>query len=255
MIKLVIRADDIGYSEAVNHGIAKSVKDGIIGSAGLMPNMPWAEHGLKLLEGCSVAIGQHTNMCLEKPCADPSLIPSLIDENGNLKSSRTYREAFKKGEDFVAVEEAVIEIEAQYHRFLELVGKKPSYFEAHAVMSHNLFRALDIVAEKYNLPQQKVSFTPEPTEFNHKPVVMLPMGSMSPDYDPFETLKKDILEYAREDMPNIFVCHPGYIDNYLLKNSSLTLNRAKETEMLCDPAVKLWLDEHNVELVTYDDIA
>ena len=255
MKKLVIRADDIGYSEAVNLGIAKSVKDGLISSAGLMPNMPWAEHGLKLLEGLDVVIGQHTNMCLEKPCADPALIPSLLDENGNLKSSRTYRTAFKNGEDFVAVEEAVIEIEAQYHRFLELVGRKPSYFEAHAVMSRNLFKALEIVAEKYDLPYQKVSFDGTPTEFDKKPVVMLPMGSMSPDYDPFETLKKGVLEYAREDMPSVFVCHPGYIDNYLLKNSSLTLNRAKEVEMLCDPAVRQWLDENGVQLVNYDDIA
>ena len=255
MIKLIIRADDIGYSEAVNLGIAKSVRDGLIRSAGLMPNMPYAEHGLKLLEGLDVVIGQHTNMCLGKPCANPALIPSLLDENGSLKSSRTYREAFKKGEDFVVVEEAVIEIEAQYERFKELVGKEPSYFEAHAVVSENLFKALDIVAEKYGLKQQKVRFDGQPTTFNGKPVVMLPMGSMSSEYDPFETLKKDVLEFARTDMPNVFVCHPGYIDNYLLKNSSLTLNRAKEVEMLCDPAVKLWLEEHEAELLNYDDIA
>jgi predicted glycoside hydrolase/deacetylase ChbG (UPF0249 family) len=48
-MKLIIRADDIGYSEAVNYGIEKSVKDGLIRSAGLMPNMPYAAHGLKLL--------------------------------------------------------------------------------------------------------------------------------------------------------------------------------------------------------------
>jgi len=254
MIKLVIRADDIGYSEAVNYGIEKSVKEGLIDSAGLMPNMPFAEHGLKLLEGTGIAIGQHTNMCLERPCSDPKDIPSLVDENGYLKSSRTYREAFKNKEDFVVVEEAVIEIEAQYKRFKELVGKEPSYFEAHAVMSNNLFKALGIVAEKYNLPYQGISFDGTPTIFNKKPIMMLPMGSMEKEYDPFETLKKDILEYAREDMPNVFVCHPGYIDDYLLRNSSLTINRAKEVAMLCDPKVKEWLLEHEIELVTYDDV-
>jgi predicted glycoside hydrolase/deacetylase ChbG (UPF0249 family) len=49
MVKLIIRADDIGYSEAVNYGIYKSVKDGLVASAGLMPNMPYAKHGLDLL--------------------------------------------------------------------------------------------------------------------------------------------------------------------------------------------------------------
>ena len=254
MIKLVIRADDIGYSEAVNYGIYKSIKDGLISSAGLMPNMPYAKHGVDLLKGLDVAIGQHTNMCLERPCCDPSRIPSLVDENGFLKSSRTYREAFKNGEDFVVVEEAVLEIEAQYEKFRELTGKEPSYFEAHAVVSANLFKALEIVAEKYGLPYQEFRFDGSPTTFNGKPVVVLPMGSMAPDYDPFACLKKDIEEYAREDMPNIFVCHPGYIDDYLLRNSSLTINRAKETAMLCDPAVREWLSGQDIQLVSYDDI-
>lgn len=253
MKKLIIRADDIGYSEAVNYGIEKAVKDGLIRSAGLMPNMPYAAHGLKLLEGTGIAIGQHTNMCLEKPCADPSLIPSLIDENGNLKSSRTYREAFKNGEDFVVIEEAVIEIEAQYAKFKELVGHEPSYFEAHAVISENLNKALDIVAEKHGLRFQPLSFN-SPSRLGNQPVMILPMESGRPDYDPFDTLKRGLAEYARDDMPNIFICHPGYVDDYLMKNSSLNINRTKEVAMLCDPAVKKWLEEQGVELISYDDI-
>ena len=97
MKQLIIRADDIGYSEAVNYGIEKSVKEGLIGSAGLMPNMPFAEHGLKLLEGTGIAIGQHTNMCLEKPCSDPKDIPSLVDENGYLKSEIKVADMYKNG--------------------------------------------------------------------------------------------------------------------------------------------------------------
>lgn len=253
MKKLIIRADDIGYSEAVNYGIEKAVKDGLIRSAGLMPNMPYAAHGLKLLEGTGIAIGQHTNMCLEKPCADPSLIPSLIDENGSLKSSRTYREAFRNGEDFVVIEEAVIEIEAQYEKFKELVGHEPSYFEAHAVISENLNKALAVVAEKHGLRFQPLSFS-NPSRLGDKPIMILPMESSKPDYDPFETLKRGLAEYAREDMPNVFICHPGYVDDYLMKNSSLNINRTKEVAMLCDPAVKEWLISQGVELISYDDI-
>ena len=40
-----------------------------------------------------------------------------------------------------------------------------------------------------------------------------------------------------------------------MKNSSLNINRTKETAMLCDPAVKKWLEERNIELLSYDDIA
>ena len=242
MKKLVIRADDIGYSEAVNYGIYKAVKDGLIRSAGLMPNMPYAKHGIDLLKEFDIALGQHTNMCLGRPCADPALIPSLLDENGNLKSSRMYREAFQKGEEIITIEEAVIEIEAQYERFKVLL------------MSKNLFTALSIVAEKYGLPEQKVRFDGQPTTFNNKPVRILPMGSMKPDYDAYQCLKDGVRNVAKEDMPSIAVMHPGYLDAYLLNNSSLTINRTKEVEMLCDPAMRSWLLENDVELVDYRDI-
>ena len=45
MKQLLIRADDIGYSYAVNLGIARSINEGLVRSAGLMPNMPEAERG------------------------------------------------------------------------------------------------------------------------------------------------------------------------------------------------------------------
>lgn len=251
-LQLIIRADDIGYSEGVNYGIEKVVKFGLVRSAGLMPNMPAAEHGLKLLEGTGVCIGQHTNLCLGKPCADPRLIPSLLDENGNLKSSRVYREAWIKGEEFTVLDEMVLEIEAQYARFKELVGREPGYFEAHAVMSKNLFRGLEIVAQRHGLKYNAMSMDGSCT-FNGHAISGCPMDSMKPDYDPFETLKKGVLG-ATPNIPAFFVSHPGYLDDFLLRTSSLTVNRTKEVTMLTDPAVKAWLEEQNVELISYDDI-
>lgn len=254
MMQLVIRADDLGYSEAVNYGIAKTVKEGLIRSVGIMPNMPGAVHGLKLLEGEDVCYGQHTNICLGKPCANPADIPSLLDENGNLKSSRAYREAWKKGECFTKLPEMVLEIEAQYQRFVELTGRQPSYFEGHAVLSEHLKEGLRIVAERHGLKFNNMFPGDEVGTFGNAPVAACGMKSMEPDYNPAQALKEAVLS-AREDMPNVFVCHPGYLDDYLLRSSSLTVNRTKEVAMLCDPEMKKWLKEHGVELITYDDIA
>lgn len=253
MIQMIIRADDIGYSEAVNYGIEKSVRDGLIRSAGLMPNMPYAEHGVKLLEGLDVCIGQHTNICLGKPCCDPGEIPSLVQENGEFLPSSAYRNAFAEGRDLVDLNDAVKEAEAQYFRFKEITGKEPAYFEAHAIASENLWKALEIVAEKHHLPFNYMTPMTKIGSFCGKPVASCVMESMDPEYDPFETLKKAV-ENARKDMPNIFVCHPGYVDDYLLKHSSLTLNRTKEVAMLCDPAVREYLENHHVQLLSYQEI-
>lgn len=253
MIQMVIRADDIGYSEAVNYGIEKSIRDGLIRSAGVMPNMPYAEHGVKLVENLDVCLGQHTNICLGKPCCKAEEIPSLVDENGEFLASSAYRKAFMQGKDLVDLDDAVREAEAQYIRFKEITGREPAYFEAHAISSENLWKALKIVADRYNLPFNYMTPDTKIGSFCDKPVAACLMESMNSDYEPYETLKKAVAN-AREDMPNIFVCHPGYVDDYLLNHSSLTINRTKEVAMLCDPKVREYLNEHDVKLLSYEEI-
>jgi predicted glycoside hydrolase/deacetylase ChbG (UPF0249 family) len=93
MNKILLRADDLGYSEAVNYGIEKSVKEGLIQSVGVMVNMPATQHGVSLLINEDIAFGQHTNICVGKPISDATQIPSMVDEKGNFKSSKEYREA------------------------------------------------------------------------------------------------------------------------------------------------------------------
>ena len=74
---------------------------------------------------------------------NPELIPSLVDENGNFKSSKQFRAA---KEDFVVFEEVVLEIEAQYQNF-SLIWASARLFEGHAVASSNFFKGLETVAE------------------------------------------------------------------------------------------------------------
>lgn len=250
MSKILVRADDLGYSEGVNYGIAKSVKEGIIRSVGVMTNMPSVQHGLDLLKGADVCYGQHTNICVGKPLTDPALIPSITQENGEFKPSRAYRNA---KEDFVVLEEVILEIEAQYQRFVELTGRQPGYFEGHAVASKQFFRGLEIVAQRHGLPYLGMSFGDEPIKFRSQ-LLYVSMDSMKPDYNPLEALKKA----AQKDYgPNgcaMFVCHPGYLDAYILRTSSMTIPRALEVEMACSEETKRWLEEHKVQVISYDDI-
>lgn len=249
-MKLLVRADDLGYSEGVNYGIEKSVKQGIIRSVGVMPNMEATPHGLKLLEGADVCLGQHTNICIGKPITDPKLIPSLVQANGEFKSSKEYRSA---KEDFVVLDEVVTEIEAQYHRFVELTGKKPGYFEGHAVASHRYFQGLSMVAEKYHLKYQPQRFGSESTVVGNTEVWMH-MDSMNPKgYDPVAYLK-EIVENAHDHGCEIMVCHPGYLDDYLLTHSTLTIPRTKEVEMACSIELRKWLEDKGVQLVSYDNL-
>jgi chitin disaccharide deacetylase len=249
MKKLLIRADDLGYSEGINYGIAKTVNEGIVRNVGIMTNMSSVEQGLNLIRSKKVCFGQHTNICVGKPLTNPELIPSLVQSNGEFKTSQDYRNA---KEDFVVLDEVLLEIEAQYQRFVELTGEQPHYFEGHAVASKNFFVGLELIAKRHGLKYLAFSFSKEPIRFGNTECYVC-VDSMKPDYNPFTSLKNAV-QKVPEDACEMFVCHPGYLDAFILKTSTLTFPRVEEVEMLCDSETQKWLMENELKLVTYDDL-
>jgi predicted glycoside hydrolase/deacetylase ChbG (UPF0249 family) len=249
MKKILVRADDLGYSEAFNYGLARAVKSGIVRCVGVMPNMEWAEHGVRLLDGTDVTFTVHANICQGRPLTDPALIPSLVDENGVFKDKDLYRSA---KEDFVVLEEVVMEVEAQYLRLVELTGRKPFMVEAHAVPSANFHKALAIVGQKHGLTLMSFDPARGPRSGNH--VMKFSMDSGNADYNPFESLKKAVSQEMQEDEAVMMVLHPGYVDKYVMDTSYITTQRALEVAMAVDPAVKAWCDENDVRLLTYADL-
>ena len=239
MKQLLIRADDLGYSEGVNCGIAAAVAAGLVRSVGVMTNMPAAVHGLGLLAGHPLCLGQHTNICTGRPLTDPARIPSLCTPEGEFKPSRAYREAAKNGEDFVV---------------LALTGKEPGYFEGHAVASPNFFKGLEIVAQRHGLPYFPMGRPGEAVTFRTTRVyAYLPRDFKAYEADPFTGIQ-DAVANAHEGGCDLMVFHPGYIDAYLLDHSSMTTLRAREAAALCRPEVRAWLEKQAIRLVTYDDL-
>lgn len=246
--KILIRADDLGYSEAVNYGIAKTIKSGLVQSVGMMTNMPASKHGFNLIKSYDVCIGQHTNICVGKPVSDTKLIPSLVDINGNFKSSSDYHNA---KEDIVELDEVIIEIEAQYKKFVELTGYKPKYLDGHAIKSENFFKGLEVVAQKYGLKYSGLTFGETPMLIGSTNVyVHIATSSKQKSIEPLiEAVKHNHIGNC-----DMVITHPGYIDAYILEHSSVNIPRVYEVEMLCDIKTKEYLEENNISLITYDDL-
>lgn len=59
--------------------------------------------------------------------------------------------------DFTNLDEVVAEIDAQYHRFLELIGKKPDYFEGHAVGKRSYISIINMAKQKSILRGRKIA--------------------------------------------------------------------------------------------------
>lgn len=257
MKEILIRADDLGYSRSVNYGIFDSVHNGIINNVGIMVNMPSTKMGLNLLKGEDIDLGLHTNISNGKPILSPKDIPSLVDKNGEFRKSKDYRKNAAEGKkDWVVLDEVVAEIDAQYHKFLNLVGCKPDYFEGHAIMSHNFQKGLKIVAAKYDVPfldfpiKKYVSFKNK-TKF-------LPIlggyknGKIDKDYNPMQLLENAVNMSNDKEIPMI-ISHAGYIDQYLFEHSSLIIPRIKEAAVWTSYQTKKYLKENNVKLLRYSE--
>lgn len=251
MTKIIVRADDLGYSKAINLGISETVHKGIINNVGVMVNMPETENGLNLIKDANVCLGLHTVICAGRPLTDPKLIPSITNDDGAFVHSKVYRST---KHDFVNLDEVVMEIEAQYQKFVELVGHDPEYFEGHAVVSDNFIKGLKIVADRHNLKFLDFALGPDsdsvPFEGRRLHVYMESMGN---NYNPYDTLKR-AAKAKYDDGYSMMVCHPGYLDNYILTHSSLTIPRTQEVAMLTDSKTKEWLKDNKVELLKYSDL-
>lgn len=57
---LLLRADDLGFSEAVNFGIAKTVREGLIRNCGVMVNMDSTRHAVELFRDLFCCFGTVT---------------------------------------------------------------------------------------------------------------------------------------------------------------------------------------------------
>ena len=246
-MKVIFRADDLGMSEGINYGIAKTVAYGPITSVGLMPNMPAAVHGFALVAESGVSLGQHTNICLGRPVSDPASIPSLVDERGMFCSSRVIR---ARTEDTIVLEEAEREIQAQLDQFRMLTGRNPAYFEGHAVFSATFFQALQNVADCNGL----FYINPMDPEWSAKWGVTCAKPYHLDErglYDPCAYLFDDEADISCRTC-SMLVFHPGYLDQYVIDHSSFTLIRPMETAFLVIDELAQWIERNHVQLVNFE---
>ncbi len=239
-MEIIIRVDDFGFSEAVNLGVMKAYQSGLVKNIGLMSNMPYAPQAAKWIQGEQVALGLHTNLILGFPCSDPKDIPSLADESGRLISSCMRRKQWAQGIDGFDYFDARRETEAQLDAFIKLVGRHPDYIDVHAVCTPSVTRAISDAADAYGIAIQahKVDSRWKMIEsaVNHAAFYAL--------HRPYSEFFTSYLTYGAK--ANLVVFHPGYLDQDVLLQSSLTSERCFDLALLCDEGVKEFLSHHTL---------
>jgi len=81
--QLIVNADDFGISEGVNRGIVEAHRQGILTSTTLMANMPAFEQAIALSsENPDLGVGIHLNLTAGVPLLPTSEVSTLVSEDG-----------------------------------------------------------------------------------------------------------------------------------------------------------------------------
>ena len=159
MKRLIVNADDFGFTRGVNQGIVRAFKEGIVTSATIMANGNAFEDAARLArDNPELSVGCHLALVGGLPLAPPSEISSLVDANGALPPSLTHL-AIRLSFGRVRREHVEREFEAQIERVLQ-AGITPSHLDTHK-HSHSqplVFEALARVAEKCGITRVRNPF-------------------------------------------------------------------------------------------------
>ncbi len=264
--RLLMQSDDYGMTDAVSAGIRSAIEFGLIKNTGLFVNMASSERAVRDLEGTDICLGIDINYVCGCPVSDPADVPHLVDERRRFVSSSAMaaRNKLVKMDDLGLIstfeedpypyEEILLETENQVKRFIDLTGKKPEYMHLHSLTTDNCYRAAREVAAKYGLfhsVDMMHQYRLLPGTFGGSKGKTL---ESQMDYDVLGNLLNNALPTMQEDETCYFICHCGYVDQELFRQSSLTLRRAKDLDAVRSPLLKRYIEDHGIELITYRDL-
>ena len=262
-MKLLAQADDFGFTRGVTYGIVDCIDLGIIRNTGLFANMPAAKLAVSFMKDRPhVCFGIDFNYVSGPSCADPKLIPHLVDEDGNfIRSSVRVRDPRITSEEgrreMLPIDEMYIELRAQFDRFVELTGKKPGYLHMHSLPTETYIETIKRLEQETGVIFSETAIA----RYDIASWLKDHQGSMSKTFDPAGQLSYDPWndvnrnkEYMLSHEYAMVGGHCGYVDADLLKMSSLSFERFKDAEMLMSQEMKDWVAENNIELITYYDL-
>ncbi len=126
--KLVVVADDLGASMAVNSGVVSSYIDGVVTSASLLVGMPYTADGINRAKDVGLPLGLHLRLTEGPPLTKGPSQYGLCDGGQFLSPIRLLTRLIKGGSQLADVIQA--EIRAQMDEFL-MITSKPDHINTH----------------------------------------------------------------------------------------------------------------------------
>ncbi len=147
MKRLIINADDFGYSEDITLRITEAIQSGPVTSTSLILNQDHSEEALDSARQIKDAsVGIHFNLDDGRPLCSPQQVPTLVNEHGQFHDGITFRKRLLSGK--ISSKEIYWELEAQLTKFLSF-GIRPSHIDFHHHL-HLYYPVLEVALQMAN---------------------------------------------------------------------------------------------------------
>lgn len=244
--RLIVNADDLGRSDGINRGIFEAHARGLVTSATLMVGFPAAARAAAELPSYpALGVGLHVTLTGAAPTLPAAEVPSLVDAAGRLP-----RKPELVGD--VAPAEVLAEVRHQLALFRTLTGRLPTHLDSHH-HSHRLPVVLDAlltVACEHSLPVRRSS--EEIARRTTGAGVATTERFVESFFGDDATLATLRAVVASLD-PGVteLMCHPGYADDDLRRESGYADAREGEIAVLTSQAAFDFLDTFGVERIHF----
>lgn len=291
MRNLIVNADDLGWTEGVNRGIAEAHRNGIVTSASLLANGAAFASGVELARTTpGLGVGVHLNLSDRPPVAPRKLVASLVNEQGELEG-KPESLLLRLARRSVPLEEVEREWDAQIQKVRD-VGIEPTHIDGHrhVQMLPGLFEIALRLAKRHGIAAVRISHEESSlraalsTGAKQKGTVVMKQGVqarglklLAPDAreqaeraglataDYFcgiaqtgELTREGVLRLM-EILPEgttELMCHPGYVDAELAKSATrLQASRQAEVEILTDTEIRNVVASQGIRLIDYGFVA
>lgn len=263
-MKVIINGDDFGATKSISEGIIKAMKEGVLSDTTAMVTTPFFEESIEMAKENGInEMGIHLSLTCGTPLLEKECIKGILTEDNKFPR--------KPNANYINLCDAEKELRAQINKFLA-TGMKLNHIDSH----HHFYMYnkgyLDLViklSKEFNVPIRCLSSEAvDKSEDEY--------GFDKRDYDSIAYVRKNNIKCpdfvnldfydtgaTEESLINILkdsigkyevieiMSHPSKVDDDLRKLSSYNEIRGKELEILTSPRVKKFIDENNIELISY----
>lgn len=263
MRRLIVNADDFGYTSGINRAIIDAHKAGTLSSTTILVNGIAAVQAAALSrENRHLGVGLHVNLTSGAPILPAAAVPTLVDPWGNFYD--VAKALFRLSVGLARGAEVEAEVRAQLKRCREL-GIEPTHVDSHHHLhAHPRLRAIITricndegiaKARGYRMgirsPKSLAIRLADAVPVGKKQL-RIPERFSGIEVMGLRDMASDLSrELAPEGDTLEFMCHPGYADEELRRATSYNDLRQVELESIMSEEFAAAIEQSDAELISF----